>query len=80
MPNKPKSIYATESEARAICAKWSKAIGLGWHLDTPASDYEPALAIDIRDDYDADMARLLASDTPDPYEIALEEALREAKD
>lgn len=49
-------------------------IGLGFHPDTPARDYEPPLTEPLRRQYDAMIAwshEMLALGKTDPYEVGL---------
>lgn len=65
-------LYELESEAQAICDYWARKIGLGFHLDIPASDYNPPIKDARR--YHVDMRRLnqiCAIGGLDPYEFGV---------
>jgi hypothetical protein len=62
-------IALTEQEARALCLKWARLIGLDFHPDRRGEDYQPRLCRRHVVDYRHDMARLLASEGIDPYEL-----------
>lgn len=57
-------------DPHALCAKWVKRLGLGFHPDTPGSGYEPALLPEEAAEYDRDMEALFAV-AADPYECGL---------
>ena len=65
-------IALTEQEARALCLKWARIIGLDFHPDTRGEDYEPRLCRRHVVDYEHDMARLFACEWIDPYEFGVE--------
>lgn len=54
-----------------ICRRWVRRIGRGFHPDTRAEDYDPALADWERRDYEDDMDRLFEM-PGDPYEFAVQ--------
>jgi hypothetical protein len=69
-------IYELEAEAQDICRHWVKKIGIGFHIDTPASDYSPPLPINDRRALHVDLRRLSEiSDITglDIYGVALSE-------
>ena len=47
-----------ELEMRDISRKWVAIIGVGYHPDTPANDYSPALTKDQQREYSFDMRKL----------------------
>jgi hypothetical protein len=47
-----------EIEARDICRFWAKKIGVGFHLDTAASDYSPPLPKTMQRALHVDLRRL----------------------
>jgi hypothetical protein len=51
-------LYELEAEAQDICQHWVRKIGIGFHIDTPASDYSPPLPINDRRALHADLRRL----------------------
>lgn len=58
------------TDPHAICTKWIKRIGCGFHPDTRGADYSPAMeAVEVAE-YDADMDRLFGA-AADPYECAV---------
>ena len=65
---------ATE-EAYDICRKWVDAIGIGFHPDNLAMDYEPKLSDEKQMEYTLDMMLLFIMQEEykiDPYEIGLQ--------
>lgn len=54
----------------AIARKWVATLGMGFHPDTPADDYEPALTAEQAAEYEADMDELFAL-SADPYELCI---------
>lgn len=58
------------TDPHAICAKWCRRIGVGFHPDTRGKDYSPAMEADEIKEYDADMKALFKV-AADPYECAL---------
>lgn len=58
------------ADPHAICAKWVKRIGGGFHPDTRANSYAPALSSDDEIEYEQDMEILFAV-ASDPYECAV---------
>lgn len=69
-------IALTKHEARALCLKWARLIGPDFHPDRRGEDYQPRLCRRHVVDYEHDMARLLACEGIDPYELR-SEAMRE---
>jgi len=67
-------LLATESWddvlAYFVARKWSRNLGLGFHPDTRATDYEPALSDTDQREYASDMETLFKAGS-DPYGIAL---------
>lgn len=61
---------AREIDPHAICAKWVRVIGIGFHPDTRGKDYSPALSAEQIAEYDADMRDLFAV-AADPYECGM---------
>lgn len=55
------------------CRQWifdaAEAIGMGFHLDTPASEYDPPLPPELHD-YDAGVAECLEVLGVEAYEVA----------
>jgi len=65
--------YAEEAamhDPHAICRKWVRRIGLGFHPDTRGIDYSPKMDAEQIGEYDADMGRLFDV-AEDPYECAV---------
>jgi hypothetical protein len=60
----------TQPDPHAICAKWVKRIGGGFHPDTRGADYSPKMEPADVEEYDADMDALFLLAT-DPYECAV---------
>jgi hypothetical protein len=58
------------ADPHAICRKWVKRLGLAFHPDTGALDYDPPLTPNEVEEYNADMAALFAS-AADPYECCV---------
>lgn len=58
------------ADPHAICAKWVKFLGGGFHPDTRGADYLPRMGEDDVVEYDRDMETLFAS-AGDPYECAI---------
>jgi hypothetical protein len=54
----------------AICAKWVRRIGAGFHPDTRGKDYAPKMGRDWIKEYDADMNALFKV-AADPYGCAV---------
>ena len=62
-------------EAYRICRKWVDAIGIGFHPDTLAMHYEPALSNEQQLEYTLDMMMLFLMEQEegiDPYEAGLD--------
>jgi hypothetical protein len=57
-------------DPHAICAKWARRIGGGFHPDTRGKDYSPAMDAEEVAEYDADMT-ILFEVADDPYECAV---------
>lgn len=51
-------MYELEYEARNICLFWVKKLGIGFHLDTPASAYSPPLPKKVQRELHVDLRRL----------------------
>lgn len=60
-----------ELKATAICRKWAKRIGLGFHPDTHGADYVPAMSKAEIADYERNMATLFGLRIADPYAVAV---------
>jgi hypothetical protein len=58
------------ADPHAICRKWVKRLGGGFHPDTRGKDYSPRLSADEVREYDADMDTLFGV-AQDPYECAV---------
>lgn len=61
------------ADPHAICAKWVRRIGAGFHPDTRASDCRidgKRFSMATAKEYDADMEALFAA-AADPYECAV---------
>lgn len=58
------------ADPHAICAKWVRRLGCGFHPDTRGASYTPALEAGDVAEYDADMEALF-SVASDPYECAV---------
>ena len=58
------------TDPHAICAKWVKRIGGGFHPDTRGKDYTPRMTAEQIKEYDADMEALFKR-AADPYECAV---------
>jgi hypothetical protein len=57
-------------DPHAICAKWVRRLGVGFHPDTRGKDYSPKMDPAEIKEYDADMTALFAV-AADPYECGL---------
>ncbi len=57
-------------DPHAICRKWVRRIGGGFHPDTRGKDYSPAMSAAEIAEYDSDMNALFAN-AADPYECAI---------
>lgn len=57
-------------DPHAICTKWVKRLGGGFHPDTRGKDYRPKLESADVAEYDADMNSLFDA-AADPYECAV---------
>lgn len=53
-------------KCQAICDKWAKKLGIGFHPDTHGDDYEPALSPQDGVEYEDDMDQLFEL-AEDPY-------------
>jgi len=62
--------------AFAICRKWVKRLGCGFHPDTAGSRYTPALSEAEVEEYETDIEKFFADAPGDPYAFAVM-ALRE---
>jgi hypothetical protein len=60
----------TQPDPHAICAKWVKRIGGGFHPDTSGKNYTPAMSAEEIAEYDADMDALFSA-AACPYECAV---------
>lgn len=58
------------TDPHAICAKWVRRIGGGFHPDTRGKDYSPKMDKAEIKEYDADMVSLFKV-AADPYECAV---------
>ena len=57
-------------DPHAVCRKWVRRIGLGFHPDTRGKDYSPAMSAAEIMEYDADMEALFKA-AADPYECSI---------
>lgn len=62
--------FADHLETILIADRWAGRLGLGWHPDTRAGDYTPAMDRHEQAEYAADMTRLAAL-ADDPYAEAI---------
>jgi hypothetical protein len=58
------------TDPHAICAKWVKRLGGGFHPDTSGKNHTPAMSSEEITEYDADMEALFKF-AADPYECAV---------
>jgi hypothetical protein len=58
------------NDPHAICRKWVRRLGGGFHPDTRGASYTPAMEAEEIAEYDADMAALFGC-AADPYECAV---------
>ena len=56
--------------AEQIARRWVERLGLGFHPDTPGTDYVPPLSPAEAEEYENDMTALFAT-APDPYAVGL---------